>query len=78
MSRISVLLSNLFERTVTIDIAKIARFCSYICVKYAMRIEVGRVYSKVWKIISNRLHAPCGGGQTELQPGIHFNFYSVF
>ena len=30
------------------------------------------------KIISNRLHATCGGGQTELQRGIHFGFYLFF
>ena len=30
------------------------------------------------KKISNRLHATCGGGQTELRRGIHIGFYLSF
>ena len=30
--------------------------------------------TKVWKIISNRLPAKCGGGQRELQSEFHSNF----
>ena len=34
------------------------------------------VFTDFCKFISNRLHATCGGGQTELRHGVHFDFYS--
>ena len=35
-------------------------------------------YTDLCKIISNRLHTTCSGGQTELRRGIHFGFFSSF
>ena len=35
-------------------------------------------YTEVYKILNNRLHAACGGGQTELRRGIRFEITSEF